>query len=196
MMSKLNAEYWSERYLKSETGWDVGEATLPIKQYLDQIENKEIKILIPGAGNAYEAVYAYGKGFFNTHILDFSPVPIKTFQNRFSFFPINQIHLGDFFEHDGKYDLILEQTFFCALDPSLRPAYVEKAKSLLTSNGKLVGVMFDKVFEKQGPPFGGSREEYRGLFSPQFEILKLESCYNSIGPRMGAEVFTILRNKT
>ena len=195
MMTKLNAEYWSERYLKSDTGWDVGEATLPIKQYLDQIQNKEIKILIPGAGNAYEAVYAFKNGFTNTHILDFSPIPIRAFQSRFPFFPADQIHLVDFFEHDGEYDLVLEQTFFCALDPSLRPAYVDKMRSLVSPNGKLVGVLFDKEFERQGPPFGGSKAEYERLFYPHFEIRKLEQCYNSIPPRMGAEVFAIFRNR-
>lgn len=195
MSTKLNSEYWSERYLKSETGWDVGEATLPIKQYLDQIENKELKILIPGAGNAYEALYAFEKGFTKTHVLDFSPIPVEAFRSRYPFFPASQVHLGDFFAHEGEYDLILEQTFFCALEPGLRRRYVEKAKSLLAANGKLVGVMFDKEFEKQGPPFGGSKAEYEQLFSPHFEILKLEPCYNSIPPRMGAELFTIFRNR-
>jgi SAM-dependent methyltransferase len=194
MMSKLDSEYWTERYLKSETGWDVGEATPPIKQYLDQIENKEIKILIPGAGNAYEAVYAFNNGFTNTHILDLSPVPIGRFKIRYPLFPVGQIHLGDFFEHDQQYDLILEQTFFCALDPSLRSGYAQKIKSILKPGGKLAGVMFDRLFERQGPPFGGSREEYLELFSPHFEIVKIESCYNSILPRVGSEVFTILKN--
>lgn len=195
MTTILNAEYWSERYMKSETGWDVGEATWPIKQYLDQIANKDIKILFPGAGNAYEAAYAFRNGFHHTNILDFSPIPIQTFKDQYRDFPTDQIHVQDFFEHEGRYDLIVEQTFFCALDPSLRGAYVRKMKSLLVPNGKLVGVMFDKIFDKTGPPFGGSKEEYLEHFSPLFEIKVLTSCYNSIPPRKGAEVFAIFQNR-
>ena len=41
-----------------------------------------------------------------------------------------------FFEHNKKYDLILEQTFFCALNPALRRAYVAKVYELLNVNGK------------------------------------------------------------
>ena len=50
----------------------------------------------------------------------------------------------NFFYHQGKYDLILEQTFFCALDPSLREKYVEKCYDLLNDDGKIAGVFFNK----------------------------------------------------
>lgn len=195
MTTILNADFWSERYEKSETGWDVGEATLPIKQYLDQIENKGIKILFPGAGNAYEAEYAFKSGFHQTTILDFSPIPIQTFKDKNPEFPTDQIHIQDFFQHEGTYDLIVEQTFFCALEPVLRRAYAAKMQSLLVPKGKLVGVLFDKVFEKPGPPFGGSKKEYHALFSDHFDVKILEQCYNSIPPRTGAELFVLLQNR-
>ncbi len=57
------------------------------------------------------------------------------------------IILGDFFKHKGEYELVLEQTFFCAINPSLRKNYVAKMKELLLLNGKLVGVLFDWQFE-------------------------------------------------
>ena len=49
--------YWEERYQKGETGWDAGKITTPIKEYIDQLTNKNLKILIPGAGNGYEFDY-------------------------------------------------------------------------------------------------------------------------------------------
>jgi methyl halide transferase len=101
---------------------------------------------------------------------------------------------GDFFEMSGAFNLIVEQTFFCALDPSLRIKYTDKMKELLLPKGKLVGVMFNVNFDG-GPPFGGSIKEYEELFKPKFEIKNLEPCYNSIGPRQGKEVFVHLVNK-
>jgi hypothetical protein len=53
MESKLDRDYWSKRYQTNETGWDVGTPSTPLKEYIDQLENKNIKILIPGCGNAY-----------------------------------------------------------------------------------------------------------------------------------------------
>ena len=46
---ELNKQFWNQRYLDSNTGWDVGYITTPIKEYIDQIQNKEIKVLVPGS---------------------------------------------------------------------------------------------------------------------------------------------------
>lgn len=189
----LDEKYWTTRYLNNSTAWDTGEVTSPIKQYLDQLVNKEIKILVPGAGNGHEVIYAFENGFKNTHILDISSLPLKHFEEACPKFPKKKIHHQDFFEHKGQYDLILEQTFFCALPPILRSDYVKKMKDLLKPNGKLVGVLFGVEFEKEGPPFGGQMKEYQNLFNKQFDVLKLELCLNSISPRKGAELFFSLR---
>lgn len=189
----LDEQFWTTRYLNNLTAWDTGEVTEPIKQYLDQLENKKIKILIPGAGNGHEAAYAFKKGFKNVHILDISALPLQQFQRSCLDFPANQIHHQDFFLHKGQYELIIEQTFFCALHPERRIDYCKKMNELLKPSGKLVGVLFARNFEQDGPPFGGELEEYRALFSKVFGILKLESCYNSINPRKGNEVFISLQ---
>ena len=95
----------------------------------------------------------------------------------------------NYFELTGNYDLILEQTFFCAISPELREHYVEKTYNLLTPNGKLVGLLFNYLFEENGPPFGGNISEYRELFQDKFCLNKIEECYNSILPRKGKELF-------
>ena len=48
----LNKGYWEKRYEEGTTGWDTGGPTKPLTDYIDQVENKDLKILIPGAGNA------------------------------------------------------------------------------------------------------------------------------------------------
>ena len=57
--SKYNKTYWDDKYADNKTGWDIGYISSPLKSYIDQIKNKEISILIPGAGNAYEAEYLF-----------------------------------------------------------------------------------------------------------------------------------------
>jgi thiopurine S-methyltransferase len=127
------------------------------------------------------------------HLLDISDSPIKKFLKNNPAFPPEQVHHEDFFAHQGAYDLILEQTFFCALEPHLREAYAKKMFDLLKPGGQLVGVLFDREFSSPGPPFGGSKEEYRSYFEPFFEIEKFEPCYNSIPARLGTELFIKLR---
>jgi thiopurine S-methyltransferase len=120
---------------------------------------------------------------------------LKNLKTRFPNFPANHLIHDDFFNHQGKYDLIVEQTFFCALDPFLRQKYADKMEDLLSEKGKLAGLLFDFELTDVGPPFGGSSAEYLKLFSEKFNINKLERCYNSIKPRSGRELFFIFEKK-
>ncbi len=195
MFLSLDEQFWSSKYLQNDTGWDVGSISQPLKQYLDQIKNKGIRILIPGAGNAYEAGYAYKNGFVNIHILDISDLPLKNFQAAIPDFPKSNIHHQDFFVHENKYDLILEQTFFCALPLGMRKQYASKTHDLLNEGGKIAGVLFNRNFPHDGPPFGGSMEEYQLIFNKYFKIQIMEDCYNSISPRKGTELFVLMQKK-
>jgi methyl halide transferase len=197
LFMQLDENFWSERYKSRQTGWDIGNVSTPIKEYFDQVKNKELKILIPGCGNAYEAEYLIHSGFKNIHVLDISKVLVDELKNKFQPWLGKQIsiHYGNFFNHNEKYDLIIEQTFFCAIDPSLRNDYARKAFDLLLPGGKLIGLLFNTEFEKAGPPFGGSKEEYLKYFTPYFDIKVMEEAYNSISPRKGKELFIILVKK-
>ena len=75
-MNKMN--YWEERYKKGETGWDAGAITPPLKEYIDQLTDKNLRILIPGAGNGYEFDYLIENGFQNVFVVEISLVPFKS----------------------------------------------------------------------------------------------------------------------
>ncbi|MDY8137731.1 methyltransferase domain-containing protein [Aquimarina sp. 2201CG5-10] len=189
-----NSQYWIKRYLNHQTGWDIGYPSPPLIEYTDQLPDKKIKILIPGCGHGYEAQYLYQKGFENTFVLDFAKPALENLKKNVPDFPKNQLLYDDFFEYQDQFDLVLEQTFFCSLSKSKRDQYAKKMKQLITPGGKLVGVLFNKEFEQEGPPFGGIKEEYTDLFSQYFNIKILNDCYNSIPPRMGNELFFIFEN--
>ena len=173
-------------------GWDIGYVSTPLKEYIDQLTNKELKILIPGAGNGHEVIYLFERGFKNIFVIDIARQPLKNLKSKIPDFPEHQLIQTDFFDlEENKFDLILEQTFFCALDPSLRGAYATKMNNLLKKNGKITGLLFDFPLTDQGPPFGGDINEYKKLFSQHFKIKTLERAYNSIEPRKGNELFFI-----
>jgi thiopurine S-methyltransferase len=194
-MIELNKDFWTARYRENATGWDVGEITQPLKDYFDQLKNKDISILIPGAGNAHEAEYLFNNGFTNVVVMDISEEPLLNIQKRIPAFPKEHLVLGDFFEHANTYDLIVEQTFFCALNPSLRKAYAKKMHETLNPNGKLVGLLFNDVLNDDKPPFGGNKKEYVLYFEPYFTFKVFDPCYNSIKPREGRELFVIFEKK-
>lgn len=191
-MDYLSPEYWESRYKEQQTGWDIGKPSTPLADFIDGIPNKEASILIPGCGNSYEAEYLVDQGFTHVTVIDIAPSPVERLQQKIG--NKAKVLLQDFFEHKGQYDYILEQTFFCALDPSLRTAYVTKIKELLAEQGKLAGVLFNRQFEIN-PPFGGSKKEYEELFTKELQIIKMEECYNSILPRAGTELFFMATKK-
>jgi thiopurine S-methyltransferase len=193
----LNKDYWEERYQKNALGWDIGGISTPLKEYIDQLRSRDLKILIPGAGRGYEAEYLFRKGFHSVCVMDIAAQPLQDLKQRLPDFPEDQLLLGNFFELEGQsFDLILEQTFFCALLPAQREAYAKKMTELLTEKGTLAGLLFDFPLTEKGPPFGGSYEEYQALFSRFFTIKKLERATNSIPPRQGTELFFIFEKKS
>lgn len=190
----INKKYWEQRYENGETGWDTGKVSPPLKVYIDQVSNKDLSILIPGCGSAYEAEYLYDNGFHNVTVIDVVGAILDEFIERCPEFPLDNVILGDFFTHEGQYDLILEQTFFSSIPPKLRAVYVEKVNNLLVKNGKMAGVLFD--FESDiGPPYGGSIKEYEKCFNHLFNVQTLEACRNSNESWRDLEVFIILEKK-
>lgn len=185
----IDANFWSQRWQQNQTGWDLGQVSPPLKAYFDGLTERSIAILIPGCGNAYEAEYLHDLGFSNVHVIDIAPEAVEKFKQRVPGFPNRHVHLGDLFAHKGQYDLIVEQTFFCALDPVLRPTYVQHMSKLLKPSGHLVGLLFNIPLNTEHPPFGGNANEYSELFGPYFEIEKMELCHNSVAPRQGNELW-------
>lgn len=186
--SPLDQDYWDAQYKSKTTGWDLGQIAPPIRSFIDSLQNKNYRILIPGCGNTYEAAYLLEKGFTNITVIDIAPTLVSLLQLKYSNNPNISIILGDFFEHHGEYDVIIEQTFFCALPPFLRQKYVWKMHQLLAHNGKLAGLLFNRDFEVS-PPFGGNKEEYLQLFKEAFYLDKLEIAQESVEPRKNSELF-------
>ncbi|WP_160711553.1 methyltransferase domain-containing protein [Chitinophaga solisilvae] len=187
-MENTDLTYWDNRYLTGDTGWDMGRVSPPLQAYIDQVEDRNLRILIPGAGNSYEAAWLQEQGFRHVTVIDIAPSLIAQLRQTFAGTAV-QVLEADFFTHAGTYDLVLEQTFFCAIPPSQREAYVRHMHTLIRPGGRLAGVLFDRTFTQEGPPFGGSKEEYEQLFAPLFTFKTLERCYNSHPARQGTELF-------
>ncbi len=185
----LDENFWDNRYQSKNTGWDLGEISPPLKKYFDQLTCKDLKILIPGGGNSYEAEYLHQKGFTNIFVIDLSETALLNLQKRIPSFPKNHLIHANFFDLEETFDLIIEQTFFCALSPSLRPQYAIKMNDLLKPKGKLVGLLFCVLLYDNRPPFGGNKTEYISYFTPYFNLEIMEASYNSVSERKNEELF-------
>lgn len=92
---------------------------------------------------------------------------------------------GDFLSNthpdteDRTFDLIYDQTFLCALDPSMRPKWAARMGELLSPSGHLICMEYPlgKDPKLGGPPHGLEHELYEQLFAhPGREV-----AYNDTG---------------
>ncbi len=194
-MRILDKKYWKLRYQKKDIPWDTGKITRPIKDYFDKEKNKKLKILIPGAGAGHEAVYLYQQGFKNVWVCDWAEEAFDILKQNCPDFPKEQLLISDFFDLSMQVDIIVEQTFFCAILPTQRVEYIEKVAQLLHKKGKLLGLLFAVSFPHEGPPFGGTKTEYLKLFESHFNIHTIEIAKNSIKPRVNREFFIEMSKK-
>jgi len=197
---ELNSSYWSSRYKNDQTGWDIGHPNHGLIEEVTKRYSLSTKILIPGAGRAYEAEALWDAGYLNTYVCDWAPEAFNHLRESTvlatAFQSIEEAQerliVADFFELDDSFDLLLEQTFFCAIDPSLRERYVKQAFHLLKPVGNWLGILFDCHFPTAGPPFGGDQEAYARIFSGSFDIIELKRFKSSILPRQGKELLGLM----
>lgn len=195
-MADINqVQFWQNRYDNAQTGWDLGVVSPPMRAYFHHIlshVNKDIRILIAGAGNAHEAIFLHELGFSQVYVVDFVSSVLDNFAKANPTFNPQHLLCHDFFEMHkfdvGQFDLVVEQAFLCAIDPTRRDEYARQMHRLLKDGGQLVGVLFDCEFVNS-PPFGGSLAEYCALFEPYFDTDIMAGCYNSVKPRAGRELF-------
>lgn len=192
----LMRQFWEKHWKTNNLGWDIGYPSPPIVDYMQNYANKDAAILIPGCGNAYEAEYLLKNGFKDISLIDISPTAVDRLNKKFKDTENVKIFCADFFAHQRTtYDLIIEQTFFCALNPEKRLNYVNHTADLLKDGGKLIGLLFGVEFPFEGPPFGGDRADYEKLFKTRYHLRKLKIAENSIKPREGNELFIEFEKK-
>ena len=99
-----DAEFWQKRYDDGYTGWDIGKISPPLQAYIEHLldsgVSKSVQILIPGAGNAYEAGYLHEQGFSHVYVVDFAKLPLDNFAKRYPSFPKAHLLQADFFGLD------------------------------------------------------------------------------------------------
>ena len=104
----------------------------------------------------------------------------------------------DFFELDSNYDdsfgLIMENTFFCAINPAMRQEYVATAGRILKSGAVFIGLFYE-TGKEGGPPFNTRKREVEECFSERFEIEILKKTSHSAEQRQGREWLAVFKKK-
>jgi SAM-dependent methyltransferase len=178
-------EFWETRYRDHVTPWDAGGVPLALREHVPALA-PGTRILIPGCGSAYEALFLAERGF-DVVAIDFSPAAVEEAQARLGRHA-GIARLADFFEFDAgpAFDVIYERAFLCALPPKMWPRYPERCAQLLKPGGTIAGFWFF-ADTPRGPPFGTSDAALRELMQPRFERVEDREATDSIEVFRGKE---------
>src|SRR2546430_1442362 len=172
-MSILNGNYWERRYQTSDTPWDKGEASPGLVDFLAaHPELKRTTVCVPGCGTGHD-VRAWAKAGFEAFGFDLAPSAVQLAAERTKAAGLSaKFQLANFLEDSPPqtFDWLFEHTLFCAIDPSRRDDYVRAAHRWLKPGGQFLAVYY-LIPDKDGPPFGTTREEILKRFSPHFELV-------------------------
>ena len=189
-------EDWQRHYEENDLGWDLGQVAPPFVKLWQEEKLPLGKVLVPGCGRGHEVVFLAENGFDVTAI-DFSSGAVTYLKSALKKRNLEgRILHQDFFSldesHEGVYDLVLEQTFFCAISPKQRRDYVLNVSRILKPGGILVG-LFYHTDEQGGPPYNTTREDIEMHFSKKFEIQELDKTSLSTEQRKDKEWLGILK---
>eukprot|EP00045_Choanoeca_perplexa_P022963 m.11476 g.11476 ORF g.11476 m.11476 type:complete len:274 (-) comp9822_c0_seq1:93-914(-) len=171
-------QLWKEG-IKRGTRWDTDGSSPALVNLLKQGQLPKGKALVPGCGRGYDAI-AFAAFGYHAVGMDLSDTAVKEAQavateRNDELSGTLEFKVGNFFEHDEKYDVIWDLTFLCAINPAAREAWAQQMKALLTPQGVLVTYIFPIVEKEGGPPFAMSMDLVAGLLQPiGFKASKLE----------------------
>mmetsp|Transcript_34358 Transcript_34358/g.78291 ORF Transcript_34358/g.78291 Transcript_34358/m.78291 type:complete len:221 (-) Transcript_34358:130-792(-) len=187
-------DHWANGLAKG-TRWDLAGPSptllyaLTKKQY---VLGADCKALVPGCGRAYDALALAQQGFSEVVAVDIAPSAVKAAQEELAEHSQEpaaskvKVFEADFFKHEGKYDLIWDCTFLCALPPALREQWASSMSTLLKPGGRLIQCVFPIAPEKDpsvGPPFPLTIELCKSLLEPAgleaVEVVELLADNNS-----------------
>lgn len=163
---------WNAAYESGETPWDKGVAAPPLCEFLES-HSLTGRALLPGCGLGYDVRLLAAHGMTAVG-MDLAPAAIAAAVARRAG-PRDSYELGDFLQlpshHHAQYDWVVEHTCLCALDPDLRPAYVDSVAQALKPGGNFLAVFFRVVsdYNGDGPPHPISEEEIAALLDERFE---------------------------
>ena len=190
-----DSEYWSYRYQQNKDGWELGVAAPPLVKFFQSsaMLAAPARVVVPGCGRGHEVLLLAEMGHDAVGV-DFAETAIIAGRQAASQrqLPNASFLQKDFFawalqpEWQGSFDVAVEHTCYCAIDPKRRTEYIRAVASVLRPGGLFVGLFWACGFAG-GPPFTTDRRELEELFGTRFQGGGIQRAQNSIPSRAGQE---------
>lgn len=195
--SPSDPAFWQVHYDEHRLSWDLGAAAGAWGPLVELHAIAPGRTLVLGAGRGHDALWFAERGHTVTAI-DFAAgavaATVEAARLRNVSMDVRQTDLFALTAAElGRFDVVVEHTCYCAIDPARRPEYERVVAELLRPGGHYLAVFFRDA--TGGPPFPTPREETRALFESDFELLRLEPNPDSPEHRVGREDRAVFRRR-
>ncbi len=213
----MTQTYWQARFENADTPWQLDEVSPVVKEALALLIARGVSLsgltaLSPGCGTGLDALECARRGL-DVVAVDWSHAAVVDLTSRYNALQralggTVQVVEGDLFAIQPiAVDLVVEHTFFCAIDPSSRVRYVKKLLEWVKPSGHVAGNFFiveeseaqrlpnlSLTQEGVGPPFAATSSEILSLFREDFECVALRPAQTlTPGRRAGLEWIGVFR---
>jgi len=198
--------FWEEIYQNGRAGWDLGGPTPALRRLLESGElapgrmtlaTAASAVVVLGAGRGHDA-REFARHGFRVTAVDFAAHAVVSMRRLADPQAPIDILQADIFTlphtMDHTFDVVLEYTCFCAINPARRGEYADLVARLIKPGGAYVALLFPLDQHKGGPPFAVSADEALSLFTARgFHLLRRETPPDSVPQRRGLEELLIFR---
>lgn len=192
----MSQQYWEERYQTREMPWEKGAPSPGLVDFLASNLNLPGEtVCVPGCGTGHD-VREWAKAGFRAYGYDIAPSAIRLGRERTRAAGLQaEFRQLDFLREEPPFpfDWLFEHTLFCAIQPIERELYVNAVRRWLKPGGHFLAVNY-LIPDRDGPPFGTTRQELWQRFSPHFD-LQAEWVPRSYPNRTGLELMLWWRRR-
>jgi SAM-dependent methyltransferase len=164
---------WEARYQSGDMPWAKGAPLPGLVDFLAAHRNLTGEtVCVPGCGTGHD-VREWAKAGFRVYGYDLAPSAIRLSRAQTQAAGLHaEFRRADFLRDEPpfQFDWIFEHTLFCAIDPGEREQYVQAVLRWLKPGGQYLAVNY-LIPDRDGPPFGTTREELIERFAPHFSLL-------------------------
>jgi SAM-dependent methyltransferase len=200
MMNVSSVDFWDNRYQTENTSWDLGGPTPIFMTWLAANPGDGERVCVLGAGSGYDAI-AFAQHGYKVTAVDFAPSATARIKAGAEAANVDvEIVTGDLFElgdsHSDAFDLVVEYTTYCAIDPGRRSEYIEVVSRLVMAGQRFLSLFWPVNKESDGgPPFRITAVDVEERFSAYFALESQFMPENSIESRLGKEILAEYRRK-
>ena len=199
----MTQEDWRARYESADTPWDLGRAHPELQARIRAGEltppHKRARALVPGCGHGHDALALCAAGWSVTALDCVALVAADGGLGAQLREGLAQsggsLEICDALAFAGEqaFDLVLEHTFFCAIEPSARPAWGRLVRGALAPEGQLAVLLFpgNKPIEEGGPPHRYGAQDLQEVLGAEFSLTQDELISPTVTKRSWEERWLI-----